>query len=223
MKALLVSLKKYATLRSAIATSITISLTAYAVIIQKKEADSSTHERAPFFHVKEEQLKNPTTEMYDNSVLSVTHAGTLVNNIKARARTYVQVLHAGDEYTETLVPVVGYYSASFPTSNPTGLITEFTDPDNHAKLFALNQSALEHSKRHDVYVNLKLHTLVTIEYTGQDRLPGTAYFLNTELVSSDEVQHLQLLSREPILVDLKVANLTDLLDAARRIEALGLL
>ncbi|HFQ5397130.1 TPA: hypothetical protein ACGUON_000774 [Vibrio vulnificus] len=140
----------------------------------------------PHFYVDEIPLIDEKTGSVYERELKVFNIGSPVANIKTTVRTFYEVDDFG-QIGKKLIPLNGYYYASFPTGEPEGLIATHKGYENATKDF--DATFIHFRGNYPNYLQVELKNIVYISYMSFEGLNKQVCFLNSmqidcELVSS---------------------------------------
>ncbi len=138
----------------------------------------------PHFYVDEIPLIDEKTGSVYERELKVFNIGSPVANIKTTVRTFYEVDDFG-QVGKKLIPLSGYYYASFPTGEPEGLIATHKGYENATKDFDATFIQFRGNNPNELQVELK--NIVYISYMSFEGLNKQVCFLNSTQIDCEVV------------------------------------
>ncbi|MGY6417318.1 hypothetical protein [Vibrio parahaemolyticus] len=138
----------------------------------------------PHFYVDEIPLIDEKTGSVYERELKVFNIGSPVANIRTTVRTFYEVDDFG-QVGKKLIPLSGYYYASFPTGEPEGLIATHKGYENATKDFDATFIQFRGNNSNELQVELK--NIVYISYMSFEGLNKQVCFLNSTQIDCEVV------------------------------------
>jgi len=165
--------------------SIAALIVAYnSYLISQSQLNVATIGVEPHFYVDEVPIYDEKTSSWHERELKIFNVGAPAANISTSVNTFYKVKDYG-EIGEKLIPLSGYYYASFRTGEPKGKLSTHIGKKNAEKDF---KATFMHFRDHNSdYVDIQLMHAVFVSYRAFDGVRKEVCFLDQRLVECESM------------------------------------